>query len=289
MARIPESELIINGDGSVFHLHLLPEDLADTIMLVGDQGRVPMAASLLNNIEVEKQSREFNAVTGYYNNKRITILSTGIGTDNIDIVMNELDALANINFETREINPDHKTLTILRVGTCGGLQPDMELGEFVFSEMGLGCDGLLNWYQGREQVNDKNFETAFLNHIKWDERLPSPYFVRADEYLSNLFTEYRHGITMSAPGFYAPQGRTVRLPIIYPDFPQILKDFEYEGLKVTNIEMENSALAAFARMMGHRAATICTVVANRFAQKSNANYKNSMLELLETTLNKLTI
>ena len=279
--------MILNGDGSAFHLHLLPEDIADTIILVGDQGRVPLAASLMTNIEVQKQAREFNTVTGYYNGKRITVLSTGIGTDNIDIVMTELDALANIDFQTREVKPKHKTLTLLRVGTCGGLQPDLEVGEFVLSEVGLGCDGLLNWYKDVEKISEKSFESAFLRHFNWDHRLPVPYFVRADKTLSDLFIEYRHGITMSAPGFYGPQGRSVRLPILYPDFTDKLKDFNVNGLKVTNIEMENSALVGLARLMGHRAATICTVPANRYTQKSNSNYKDSMYALMGVCLKKL--
>ena len=190
--RIAESELIINGDGSVFHLHLRPEELADNVILVGDPGRVDMIAEYLDEREFRHQSREFVSVTGMYKGVRMTVLSTGIGTDNIDIVMNELDALANIDFETREVKPEHRTLNILRIGTSGAIQPDIPLGAFVFSHISVGCDGLLNWYADRDKIAMKEIEDAFKAHTGWNVHLPDPYFVRAGEKMIEKFKHIRH-------------------------------------------------------------------------------------------------
>ena len=216
--KIPESELIINADGSIFHLHIRPDQLGDTVILVGDPGRVEMFRPLFESIECENASREFVWITGVYNSKRVTALSTGIGTDNIDIVMTELDALANIDFSTREVKPEHKSLDILRIGTCGAIQPEIPLGSFIFSHISVGCDGLLNWYEGRDEIALLDFEEAFKKHTGWNRHLPDPYFVRASERIIEKFADCTvKGMTISASGFYGPQGRVVRQGLAMPD------------------------------------------------------------------------
>lgn len=291
MARIAESELIINGDGSIFHLHLLPEDLADIIILVGDPGRVDLVSTFFdkNSIEVKKSSREFNTITGKYKGKRVSVISTGIGTDNIDIVMTELDALVNIDFKTREPKTAKKRLKILRVGTCGAVQPDIPLGGFIFSHISIGFDGLLNWYAGRDIISLKGIEDAFVKHMGWNEKLPAPYFVKASDELIKRFDGCTiKGMTVSAPGFYGPQGRSVRLPLLYPDLIDKLESFKYENRRVTNIEMEGSALAGLANLLGHDAGTVCCAIANRHVKESQPDYKPYILKLVELSLEKLT-
>ncbi|MFA5324807.1 MAG: nucleoside phosphorylase [Bacteroidales bacterium] len=291
MARIAESELIINGDGSIFHLHLLPEDLADIIILVGDPGRVDLVSTFFdkNSIEVKKSSREFNTITGKYKGKRVSVISTGIGTDNIDIVMTELDALVNIDFKTREPKTAKKRLKILRVGTCGAVQPDIPLGGFIFSHISIGFDGLLNWYAGRDIISLKGIEDAFVKHMGWNEKLPAPYFVKASDELIKRFDGCTiKGMTVSAPGFYGPQGRSVRLPLLYPDLIDKLESFKYENRRVTNIEMEGSALAGLATLLGHDAGTVCCAIANRHVKESQPDYKPYILKLVELSLEKLT-
>lgn len=288
--RIPESELIINGDGSIFHLHLLPEDLADIVILVGDQGRVPMVASFFDegSITVDKSSREFRTMTGTYNGKRVTALSTGIGTDNIDIVMTELDALVNIDFATRFEKDEKRRLKILRIGTCGAVQPEIPLGGFIFSKMSAGCDGLINWYKGAEKVTDTEMEEAFIKHVGWSDRLPVPYFVKASDEIANRFADCFNGITMSASGFYGPQGRKVRLAPAIDDYTSKLESFECKGLKVANIEMESSAVAGLAAHLGHDAGTICCAIANRHAKESQPDYKPFIMKLIKLALDRLT-
>lgn len=291
MAKIAESELIINDDGSAFHLHIKPEELADTVIIAGDPGRITLIASYFDHgsIEMEKESREFRTVTGKYHGKRITALSTGIGTDNIDIVMTELDALANVDFSTREIKNERKKLTIMRIGTCGAVQPEIPLGGYVFSEISVGFDGLINWYAGRDKIAMKGIEEDFMKYMQWKETLPHPYFVKSSERLTSLFKDTTiQGMTMSAPGFYGPQGRTVRLGLTYPDLVERLHNYQYEGHKFTNIEMESSAIASMAALMGHDAATVCCAIANRYVQDSNPNYVPLVAGLIEMTLNKLT-
>jgi Uridine phosphorylase len=288
--RIAESELIINPDGSVFHLHLLPEDIADTILLFGDQSRVDMTAEMLDegSITVNKSSREFHTITGRYNGKKVTLMSSGIGTDNIDIVMNELDALVNIDFTTRTVKPEHRTLTILRVGTCGCIQPDIPLGAYIYSEMSVGFDGVLNWYADFGDVTDFDMEMAFIDHMDWPDRLATPYFAESSRKLSALFDGFAYkGITMSAPGFYGPQGRSVRLNLTIPNLVDRLGSFRYGDLRITNIEMESSALQGLATLLGHEAGTICLAIANRYAKESNPDYKKLMKELLSQILQKL--
>lgn len=290
MAQIAPSELIINDDGSVFHLHLRPEELADIVIVAGDPGRIALISSFFDegSIEFSKNSREFFSCTGKYKGKRITALSTGIGTDNIDIVMTELDALANIDFTTREPKPEHKSLTILRIGSCGCVQPDIPLGGFVFTEMSIGMDGLLHWYANNNSVLEHAFVQEFVSHMKWQINLPMPYIVRSSPMLKKRFEGSAYmGMTISAPGFYGPQGRVVRLGLTMPDFIESLESFRCDGQRITNIEMESSALCGLSRLLGHEAATICCVVANRYRKESQPNYKPLIYNLIKTSLDNL--
>lgn len=284
------SELIINGDGSVFHLHLKPEHLADKVILVGDPGRVALVASHLNNIECEVESREFRTVTGQYEGKRITVVSTGIGCDNIDIVMNELDALANIDFNTRMEKEQTRSLEIVRIGTCGGLQLNTPEGTFVCSEYSVGFDGLLNFYAGRNAVCDLQMERALINHLGWTGNMcqPYPYVIKADETIVERIAEGMvRGITVACGGFFGPQGRQLRIPLADPNQNEKIESFEYNGLHITNFEMESSALAGLARLMGHHATTVCMVIANRRAGRADTAYKNHIDDLIKLVLERL--
>ena len=286
--RIPESELIINDDGSAFHIHLKPEELADKVILVGDPGRVDMVGEFLEEKEFRHASREFVSITGKYKGSRITVLSTGIGTDNIDIVLTELDSLANVDFKTREVRPDHRRLTILRIGTSGAIQPDIPLGSFIFSEVSVGCDGLLNWYADRDKVNIPEMEEAFKKHTHWDSRLSSPYFVKAGQRLIDAFRDCTvKGVTISAQGFYGPQGRVVRLPLAMPDMLETFESFRFGEYRITNFEMESSAVAGLAAHLGHEAGTVCCAIANRYLKDSNTNYKPRVRQLVELALGKM--
>jgi len=288
---IAPSELIINPDGSVFHLHLLPEELADTVILVGDPGRVELVASFFEegSIRVDKSSREFRTVTGRYNGKEVSALSTGIGTDNIDIVVTELDALANIDFNTRCVKKNHKRLTLLRIGTCGAVQPDIPLGSYIFSEYSIGFDGLINWYAGSAKVVDSAMESAFVGHMNWPKRLPAPYFIKSSGRLIPMFKKNSIvGMTISAPGFYGPQGRSVRLPLTFDNLIGDLESFRYGERRITNIEMESSALSGLSALLGHDAATICLVIANRYAKESRPDYHLLMKDLVRLALDTLT-
>ena len=285
----PESELIINGDGSIFHLHLKPEQLADKVILVGDPGRVDMVASHFETRECEIESREFHTVTGTYKSKRISCVSTGIGCDNIDIVLNELDALANIDFSTRTEKPNHRALTLVRVGTCGGLQSNTPTGTYVASVKSIGFDGLLNFYAGRDEASDLDFEHEFKTQVKWNEKLGNPYVATADIGLIDRIAadDMVRGVTIACGGFFGPQGRKLRLPLMDPDLNQKIEDFEYKGLKITNFEMESSALAGLSSLMGHKAMTCCMVIANRRAHKAEANYKNNIDGLIVRVLDRI--
>lgn len=285
---IPESELIINGDGSVFHIHLRPEELADNVILVGDPGRVDIVSEYLEDKEFRHESREFVSVSGRYRGTRVTVLSTGIGTDNIDIVMNELDALANIDFASRMVRKEKRCLNILRIGTSGAIQPDIPLGSFVFSHISIGCDGLLNWYAGRDTVSLPDYEEAFMRHVGWDSRLPSPYFTRAGKAMSDLFSDCTvPGMTISASGFYGPQGRVLRMPLAMPDMLEKFESFSFRGQRITNFEMEGSAIAGIAAHLGHNAGTVCAIIANRYKKSSNPDYKPVVRRLIELSLDKL--
>ncbi len=289
MSPFPPSELIINEDGSVFHLHLRPEQLADKVILVGDPGRVAIVAAHFDSKECEVSSREFHSITGSYNGKRITVLSTGIGCDNIDIVMNELDALANIDFTTRTELPEHRTLTIVRIGTCGGLQPETPIGTFVASVKSIGFDGLLNYYAGRNDVCDLDLEDAFKQHMSWSPLKPAPYVANADAELIDRVAgnDMVRGITIACGGFYGPQGRQIRLRIQDPDQNKKIEAFEYDGMKVCNFEMESSALAGLSSLLGHKAMTCCMVIANRYAQEMNTEYKNTINTLIQLVLERI--
>ena len=292
MKPYPESELIINPDGSIFHLHVRPEQLADKVILVGDPGRVALVASHFESKECEVESREFRTVTGTYQGKRITVLSTGIGCDNIDIVMNELDALANIDFATRTDRPEHRTLELVRIGTCGGLQPFTPEGTFVASERSIGFDGLLNFYGGRDQVCDLAFEAEFVKHMAWkgNQCIPHPYVVRANAELIDRIAgeEMVRGVTIAAGGFFGPQGRRLRIPLADPQQNEkIMKFVSSEGKRITNFEMESSALAGLSLLLGHKAMTCCMVIANRVAGKANPNYKNSIDNLIRLVLERI--
>ena len=290
MRTIPASELIINDDGSIFHLHLLPEQLADTVILVGDPGRVALVAEHFDTKECEVANREFKTVTGTYKGKRMTVLSTGIGIGNIDISVTELDALANVDFATRQEKAHKRQLTLVRLGTSGAIQPDIKVGEFVFSRTSVGFDGLLNYYKGRNEVCDLEIEKAFMEHVGWNELLPKPYFIDADKTLFEHFSDVaREGITIAAPGFYAPQGRWVRLEPQDAELNAKIESFSYHGRRITNFEMEGSALAGLAALMGHRAATICTIIAQRIAQNVDTDYKPFVRKMISTALDKLAV
>ena len=288
MRTIPSSELIINDDGSIFHLHLTPDQIADTVILVGDPGRVALVAEHFDEIECRVSNREFNTVTGTYKGKRMSVLSTGIGIGNIDISVTELDALANIDFATRQEKAEKRQLTLVRLGTSGAIQPDIKVGEVVFSRTSLGFDGLLNYYAGRNEVCDLEIEKAFVEHTGWNPQLPAPYFIDADKTLYEHFKDVtREGITIAAPGFYAPQGRWVRLQPQDLKLNEKIESFEFEGRKITNFEMAGSALAGLAALMGHRAATICTIIAQRIALDACTDYKPFVRKMIQTALDKL--
>jgi len=278
---------VINSDGSVFHLHMHPDQLADNVLLVGDPDRVKLLRGMLTQIESDTRSREFVSVTGTYKNKRITLLSTGIGTDNIDIVMNELDALANVDFKTRTIKKEHRTLKILRLGTSGAIQPDIPTGSLVYSAYSAGIDGLLNWYQGRDKVCDLEMEKAFMEHMNWSPTLATPYFVQNSRVIGNSYSNAFSGITLSAPGFYGPQGRVIRLALSDPGYLSKLASFRYNGLRIMNFEMEGSAIAGLSRLLGHEGATVCMIIAQRSNKIMNVDYKEMMYEKAGEALDRL--
>ena len=285
---IPASELIINEDGTIFHLHLLPEQIADIVILVGDPGRVEMVASFFDSRECEVANREFKTITGSYKGKRMTVLCTGIGIGNIAICVTELDALANIDFTTRQVKDNFRQLTLVRLGTSGALQSDIKVGEAIFSRTSVGFDGLLNYYAGRNEVCDLEIEKAFIEHTAWNELLPKPYFIDADSSLAELFKDVtREGITIAAPGFYAPQGRWVRLQPQDLTLNEKIESFDFGGRKITNFEMESSALAGMAALMGHKAATICTIIAQRIALDACTDYKPFVRQMIANALDKL--
>lgn len=290
--RFEESELIINNDGSIFHLLVRPEQLADKVILVGDPGRVATVAAHFDRKECEVESREFKTVTGYYRDKRLTVISTGIGCDNIDIVMNEIDALANIDFQTRTVKQAPlRRLEIVRIGTCGGLQPHTPVGTFIASVKSIGFDGLLNFYGHRDDVCDLNMEKAFLDTMQWkgSQCIAHPYVVDADPELTERIadTDMVRGVTVACGGFFGPQGRRLRLPLADPHQNEKIAAFRHKGLCVTNFEMESSALAGLARLMGHKALTCCMVIANRNAGKANPEYKNSIDTLIRKVLDRI--
>ena len=289
MKHFPPSELVINDDGSIFHLHLKPEQISDKIILVGDPGRVALVASYFDEQECSVSSREFNTITGTYKGKRLTVLSTGIGTDNIDIVVNELDALANIDLKSRTEKPDFKQLTLVRIGTSGGMQPDIPLGSFLISEKSIGFDGVLNFYEGRDRVCDLEFEKEVKKQLKWNPQFCAPYVVDADAGLVNKIgqDEMLRGVTISANGFYGPQGRELRIGLADPHLNDKIEKFSFDNYKITNYEMEGSAIAGLASLMGHRAMTVCCIIANRRVEAANTDYKPYIEKLVQTVLERI--
>ena len=317
-----ESELIINEDGSCFHLHLRPEQLADKVILVGDPGRVSLVASHFEEKECEVESREFRAITGTYKGKRITVQSTGIGCDNIDIVVNELefraitgtykgkritvqstgigcdnidivvnelDALKNIDFKTRTEKPEHTTLTLVRIGTCGGLQLNCPAGTFVASQKSIGFDGLINFYARRNEICDLDTEKEFKRQVKWNDQIGNPYCVDNNPELLDRIAadDMVRGITIACGGFYGPQGRELRAPLADPELNAKIEAFEYNGLRVNNFEMESSALAGLSLLLGHKALTCCMVIANRRALSANTGYKSTIDNLIKVVLDRI--
>ena len=282
------SELIINEDGSIFHLHLKPQELADKVILVGDPGRVALVVSHFDGVECEANNREFRTITGNFKKKRITIVSTGIGCDNIDIVLNELDALANINFETRKENANLRPLTLVRIGTCGGLQPNTPIGTFIASEKSIGFDGLLNYYANRDKL-DIAFEKEFKKQVNWNPQLGNPYVADADKELLEQIAQddMVRGVTIACGGFFGPQGRRLRIPLADPQLNEKIVKFEYNRYKITNFEMESSALAGLAQHMGHKAVTCCMVIANRIQKEANSGYKNTIDGLIKKVLERI--
>ena len=286
---IPESEMIINPNGTIFHIHLLPEQLTDNIIVVGDPGRVDMVASFFDSKDFEVSSREFHTIGGTYKGKPIMCLSHGIGSDNIDIVITELDALANVDFKTRTVKDELRQLSIVRIGTSGSLQPDLPVGTPVIAAKGIGFDGVLNYYAHRNDICDLEFEKAFCDYVKWNPLWAKPYVVDADSELVERIgkNDMAHGNTISAVGFYGPQGREVRLPLAEPELNKRISEFRHNGKAVTNYEMESAALQGLAKLMGHKAMTVCSIIANRYCKSATPNYKTAVQDLVETVLERL--
>ncbi len=286
--QLGDSELILNPDGSIYHLHLKPEDISDTIILVGDQGRVDMIGEFFDKIEVTKQNREFRTITGTYKGKRLTVLSTGIGTDNIDIVINELDALVNIDLEKREIKDTHTTLNLIRIGTSGALQEDLPVDTPVAAKISLGFDSLINFYADRDKAAILEMEDKFVDFVNWNPKLHRPYFIPgSDELFNKVAFDMRYGITISAPGFYGPQGRYLRLKPWDTEISDKLSQFDYNGLKITNFEMESSAVYGLGKLLGHNALTICNIIANRMRREFSKDYKKGVRQTVEIVLDRL--
>lgn len=286
---IAETELILNSNGSVYHLKLLPENIAENIIIVGDQGRVETVSSFFDTIDFKIQNREFVTHSGTYNGKRIMVLSSGIGTDNIDILVNELDAAVNIDLKTRTIKKEHTSLNIVRIGTSGALQKDIAVDSFVVSSHGLGFDGLLNYYLDLPKVNDNAISEAFIQQTNWDKNLPYPYAVKGSEKLINqIGFDLTKGITATAPGFYGPQGRKLRLTPWVEDFNQQLTDFKFKENRITNFEMETSALYGLGALLGHQTCTVCAIIANRVAKEYSKDYHAAVEKLIKLVLERLT-
>jgi uridine phosphorylase len=288
MDKIGESELIINPDGSIFHLHLKPGDIGDTFILVGDQDRVEMISKYFDKIEVQTRNREFRTHTGTYKGKRISVISTGIGTDNIDIVVNELDAICNIDLNTRTVKETKKKLNLIRIGTSGALQGDIPVDTPVVTQMSIGFDGLLNFYKDRDLISDQEIEKAFIKHTGWNGKLAKPYFIGASDFLiEKLGFDMIKGLTISAPGFYGPQGRVLRLPIVDNELNEKISAFRYNDLRINNFEMESSAIYGLAKLLGHEALTVCVIIANRIRKEYSKDYKIAVENLVVNVLNRV--
>lgn len=289
MRIIPPSELILNDDGSLFHLHLLPCDVATTIILVGDPARAQLISRYFETIELHRHNREFSTFTGTYCGKRLTVVSTGIGCDNIDIVVTELDALFNVDLVSRTEKLVKQQLTFVRLGTSGAVQPEIQIGDYVMSAVSIGIDGLLNFYDGVQQISDQDFEDQFIAQTQWNPRCPRPYVIRNNRALIDMFSDFAiEGVTISCGGFYAPQGRVVRLPLADKDYIDHIQNFSYGGLRVTNFEMESSAIAGLAALLGHRALTVCGIIAQRNAGGASPDYQLIIETLVENALQRIT-
>jgi uridine phosphorylase len=284
---IEESELILNPDGSIFHLHLYPWQVADRVILVGDPARVKMVSGMFDSVEFTVSNREFVTSTGSYHGHRITVVSTGIGTDNIDIVMNELDALVNIDLEKRQIKSSHRILQLCRIGTSGGLQRDIPVNSWIISSQSVGFDGMLAFYANRKEYCDLAFEESLKQFLHWPSDFPSPYVVHASESMLQKFNRepFIRGVNISAPGFYGPQGRSLRLGLAIPEMNRLLEQFRFLGMKITNYEMESSAIYGLSKMLGHEAITVCLLIANRQTKNANEDYHRQMEQLVQSVLN----
>jgi uridine phosphorylase len=288
MSRIAESELILNPDGSIYHLHLKPENLAPSIIVVGDPGRVKEISKHFDRVDFMVQNREIYTHTGSIGNKRLTVMSTGMGTDNLDIVINELDAVVNIDLDKREPRKEHTSLNIIRLGTAGALQADIAPGDFVVSSYGMGLDGLLYFYKDGKRVMDAALAEAFVKHTGWDTNLPGVYAVQASEKLKTVMGKgLTEGITLTASGFYGPQGRELRLPLAFPELNSLIETFNYQGKRISNFEMETSALYGLGKMLGHQTLTICTIVANRVAKTYAKDYHSDLERLIKLVLERI--
>ena len=289
MKPIAESELILNPDGSIYHLKLHPENIANDIIVVGDPARVELISSYFDSVEFRQANREIHTHTGYIGKKHITVMSTGMGTDNLDIVINELDAICNIDLKTRLPKDSHKSLNIYRLGTSGALQADIPVDSFVASSHGAGLDGLMWFYQQVNDVIDQDLTQAFLQDLHWPDDLPKAYIVPASkDLLSTVGKDYLQGITATSPGFFGPQGRVLRMPLSYPDLNDRISNFRYQGMRVTNFEMETSALYGLSKALGHQAMTVCAIIANRQRKEYSKDYKASVIKLIENLLENIT-
>jgi len=289
MNSISHTDLILNPDGSIYHLHLLPEDIADDVILVGDPGRVSQVSSHFDHIELEKSNREFVTHTGSYRGKRVTALSTGIGTDNIDIVLNELDALVNLDLEQRIPLSRKKSLNLIRIGTCGALHEDIAPGGQIITRVAGGFDGLYHFYQDPDEHNQSLLSKSFMEHTGWKNSLAEPYFIKSSEKLHSLLSEPNvvSGITLSTPGFYAPQVRSLRLSPFDPELVSKINSFRFEGMRINNFEMESSALYALSTLLNHQAITICVAIANRISLEFLEEYHKAVDEVISMVLEKL--
>ena len=289
MKTFAPSELTLNEAGKIYHLNIAAEDVADTVILVGDPDRVKFVGTFFDSIRFETQNREFCTLTGSFNGKDLTVMSTGIGTDNIDIVLNELDAVVNIDLMTRTERAEQKSLDLVRIGTCGALHADIEPGAHIISKYAIGLDGMAHFYEMPYTDDEKNALTSFYNTVNWDSKLNPPYIKKSNDRLRELLKEgMEEGITTTANGFYGPQGRAIRIPLSLPDFKEDLRQFNWQGIRATNLEMETSGLYALADALGHNAVTVCLVLANRYSNKFEPNYKDKMAELIRLILDRLT-
>jgi len=289
MSPISHTDLILNPDGSIYHLHLLPEDIADTIILVGDPGRVDQVSSHMDHVELKRANREFVTHTGFFRRKRISVISTGIGTDNIDIVLNELDALVNVDLESRTLRPDHTSLNLIRIGTSGALHADIPAGAQIVTQVAGGFDGLYHFYKDEKNITVPGLAETFMNFTGWEKSLSEPYFIKGSEKLFSLFSGVNQvsGITLSTPGFYGPQVRSIRLSPFDKALIEKVGSFTFNGMRINNFEMESSALYALSSLLEHDAITICVAIANRISLAFLEDYHSAVDELITTVLDKL--